>query len=81
MCNNRQFSKLRHFVIFIVFIVNLCFTSATFFAPVVPSRIRYPAVPVCKSVQSQNQPLKAVIGFLCKAGKMAGFEPKTAAAI
>ena len=36
---------------------------------------------VCKSVQSQNQPLKAGIGFLCKAGKMAGFEPKMAAAI
>lgn len=36
---------------------------------------------VCKSVQSHNQPLKAGIGFLCKAGKMAGFEPKTAAAI
>ena len=36
---------------------------------------------VCKNVQSQNQPLKADIEFLCKAGKMAGFEPKTAAAI
>ena len=36
---------------------------------------------VCKNVQSQNQPLKAGIGFLCKAGKMAGFEPKTAAEI
>ena len=36
---------------------------------------------VCKSVQSQNQPLKAGIGFLCKAGKTAGFEPDTAATI
>ena len=36
---------------------------------------------VCKNVQSQNQPLKTGIGFLCKAGKMAGFEPETAAAI
>ena len=36
---------------------------------------------VCKNVQSQNQPLKAGIGFLCKAGKMAGFEPKTVATI
>ena len=36
---------------------------------------------VCKNVQSQNQPLKAGIGFLCKAGKTAGFEPKMAAAI
>ena len=30
------------------FIVNLCFASAAFFAPVIPSCIRYPAVPVCK---------------------------------
>ena len=36
---------------------------------------------VCKNVQSQNQPLKTGIGFLCKAGKMAGFEPDTAATI
>ena len=36
---------------------------------------------VCKSVQSQNQPLKAGIGFLCKAGKSVGFEPKMASAI
>ena len=36
---------------------------------------------VCKNVQSQNQPLKTGIGFLCKAGKTAGFEPKTAAEI
>ena len=36
---------------------------------------------VCKNVQSQNQPLKTGIGFLCKAGKPVGFEPKTAAEI
>ena len=36
---------------------------------------------VCKNVQSQNQPPKTGIGFLCKAGKTAGFEPKTAAEI
>ena len=36
---------------------------------------------VCKNVQSQNQPLKTGIGFLCKAGKMAGFEPDAAATI
>ena len=36
---------------------------------------------VCKSVQSQNQPLKTGIGFLCKAGKTAGFEPKMATTI
>ena len=36
---------------------------------------------VCKNVQSQNQPLKAGIGFFCKAGKTAGFEPDMAATI
>ena len=36
---------------------------------------------VCKNVQSQNQSLKTGIGFLCKAGKTVGFEPKTAAEI
>ena len=36
---------------------------------------------VCKNVQSRNQPLKTGIGFLCKAGKTAGFEPKTATTI
>ena len=36
---------------------------------------------VCKNVQSQNQPLKTGIGFLCKAGKLVRFEPKTEAEI
>ena len=36
---------------------------------------------VCKNVQSQNQPLKTGIEFLCKAGKPAWFEPDTAATI
>ena len=63
------------------FTVNSHFTSAAFFAPIISFCIRYPAVPVCKNVQSQNQPLKIGIGFLCKAGKMAGFEPETVAEI
>ena len=67
--------------LFYRFIVNLRFASAASFAPAIPSCIRYPAVPVCKNVQSQNQPLKTGIGFLCKAGKMGWFEPKMAAAI
>ena len=33
---------------------------------------------VCKNVQSQNQPLKTGIGFLCKAGKTAGFARRIA---
>ena len=36
---------------------------------------------VCKNVQSQNQPLKTGIEFLCKAGKTVGFEPKMATTI
>ena len=36
---------------------------------------------VCKNVQSQNQPLKAGIGFLCKAGKMGWFSSKATSAI
>ena len=36
---------------------------------------------VRKNVQSQNQPLKTGIGFLCKTGKTVGFEPDTAAEI
>lgn len=68
MCNNRQSSKLRQFVIFIVFIVNLCFASATFLAPVVPSRIRYPAVPVCKKCakvcRATISPLKQASVFM-----------------
>ena len=63
------------------FTVNLRFASAASFAPVIPSCIRYPAVQVCKNVQSQNQPPKTGIELLYKAGKTAGFEPETAATI
>jgi len=73
--------KIAQIRYFYRFAVNLRFASAAFFAPVISSCIRYPAIPVCKNVQSQNQPLKTGIGFLCKAGKTAGFEPKMAAAI
>jgi hypothetical protein len=80
--------KIAQICCFYRFIVNLCFASAASFAPAIPSCIRYPAIPVCKSVQkvcknvqSQNQPLKAGIGFFCKAGKTAGFEPDMAATI
>ena len=36
---------------------------------------------VCKKVQSQNQPLKTGIGFLCKDAKMGWFGSKPASAI
>ena len=46
-----------------------------------PLSSRFGVQKVCKNVQSQNQPLKTGIGFLYKAGKTAGFEPKTVATI
>jgi len=61
MCNNRQFSKLRSFA---AFVVNSHFASAASFASIILSCIRYPAVPVCKNVQRQNQPLKMHLIFI-----------------
>lgn len=62
------------------FIVNLCFTSAAFFAPVVPSRIRYPAVPVCKKYakvcRATISPLKQASDFYAKPGKWPDSNPK-----
>jgi hypothetical protein len=67
------------------FTVNLRFVSAAFFAPIISSCIRYPAVPVCKKCakmcRAKISPLKQVIEFLFKAGKTVGFEPETAATI
>ena len=62
------------------FIVNLCFASAAFFAPVVPSRIRYPAVPVCKKCakmcRAKISPLKQASDCYAKPGKWPGSNPK-----
>jgi len=74
-------SRITQIRCFYRFIVNLHFASAASFAAFIFSCIRYPAVPVCKNVQSQNQPLKTGIGFLCKAGKTGRFGSKAAAAI
>ena len=61
------------------FVVNLCFASAAFFAPVVPSRIRYPAVPVCKKCakmcRAKISPLKQASDFYAKPGKRSGSSP------
>jgi len=73
-----RITQIHHFY---RFTVNLRFASAASFAPVILYCIRYPAVPVCKNVQSQNLPLKTGIGFLCKAGKMGWFGSKMASAI
>ena len=62
------------------FIVNLCFASAAFFAPVIPSCIRYPAIPVCKKCakmcRAKISPLKQVSDFYAKPGKRSGSSPK-----
>ena len=62
------------------FTVNLCFASAAFFAPVTPSCIRYPAVPVCKKCakmcRAKISPLKQGSDFYAKLGKWAGLARK-----
>ena len=62
------------------FAVNLSFASAAFFAPVVPSCIRYPAVPVCKKCakmcRAKISPLKQGSDFYARPGKRSGSSPK-----
>ena len=62
------------------FIVNLCFASAAFFAPVTPSCIRYPAVPMCKKCakmcRAKINPLKQALIFYAKPRKWSGSSPK-----
>ena len=62
------------------FIVNLHFAFAASFAPVIPSCIRYPAVPVCKKCakmcRAKISPLKQALIFYAKPGKWSGSSPK-----
>ena len=66
-------TQIRHFY---RFTVNLCFASAAFFAPVTPSCIRYPAVPVCKKCakmcRAKINPLKQALSFYAKPGNRPG---------
>ena len=59
--------------------VNLCFVSAAFFAPIIPSCIRHPAVPVCKKCakmcRAKISPLKQGSDFYAKPGKQPGSSP------
>ena len=61
------------------FNVNLYFASAAFFAPVIPSCIRYPSVPVCKKCAKMCRvkisPLKQVSDFYAKPEKRPGSSP------
>ena len=59
----------------------ICCILCTYYSLLHPLSSRSGVQKVCKNVQSQNQPLKTGIGFLCKAGKTVGFEPDTAATI
>ena len=72
--------KITQIRYFYRFIVNLCFASAASFAPVVPSRIRYPAVPVCKKCakvcRAKISPLKQASDFYAKPGNRSGSSPK-----
>ena len=62
------------------FIVNLHFASVAFFAAVILSCIRYPAVPVCKKCakmcRAKISPFKQVSDFYAKPGKRPGSSPK-----
>ena len=62
------------------FTVNLHFASAASFAPVVPSCIRYPAIPVCKKCakmcRAKISPLKQASDFYAKPKKQPGSSPK-----
>lgn len=68
-CNSHQFQESRRFVILIA---NLFFASAAFFAPVILSRIRYPAAPVCKMYRAKISLLKQALRFYTKPGKWPG---------
>ena len=63
------------------FVFCICCILCTCYFLLHPLSSRSGVQKVCKNVQSQNQPLKTGIGFLCKAGKTSGFEPETAAEI
>jgi len=72
-----RITQIHHFY---RFTVNLRFTSAASFAPVILSRIRYPAVPVCKKCAKMCRakicPLKQGSDFYAKPGKWAGLARK-----
>ena len=73
-------SRITQIRCFYRFIVNLRFASAASFAPVIPSCIRYPAVPVCKKCakmcRAKINPLKQVSDFYAKPGNRSGSSPK-----
>ena len=63
------------------FVFCICCILCTCYPLLHPLSSRSGVQKVCKNVQSQNQPLKTGIEFLCKAGKTVGFEPKMATTI
>ena len=73
-------SRITQIRCFYRFIVNFRFASAASFAPVIPSCIRYPAVPVCKKCakmcRAKISPLKQALSFYAKPGKRSGSSPK-----
>ena len=69
-------SRITQIRCFYRFIVNLYFASAAFFAPIILSCIRYPAVPVCKKCakmcRAKINPLKQASDFYAKLGNRSG---------
>ena len=65
---------------FLAFYRKLTFCIRCILAPVVPSCIRYPAVPVCKKCakmcRAKINPLKQVSDFYAKPGNRSGSSPK-----
>ena len=59
----------------------ICCILCTCYPILHPLSSRSDVQKVCKNVQSQNQPLKTGIGFLCKALKTGWFDSKTASSI
>ena len=79
--NSQNYADSLFLSIYRKFAFCICCIPCTCYPLLHPLSSRSGVQKVCKNVQSQNQPLKTGIEFLCKARKPAGFEPETAATI
>ena len=68
-----RITQIRFLSLYRKFAFCICCILCTYYPLLHPLSSRSGVQKVCKNVQSQNQPLKTGIGFLCKAGKTAGF--------
>ena len=79
--NSRNYASSLFLSLYRKFAFCICCILCTCHSLLHPLSRRSGVQKVCKNVQSQNQPLKTGIGFLCKAGKMGWFGSKMASAI